>query len=60
MELRIGFKDVGLISIETKKTFIYFFVFCPFCVWGKGENWHDDLVFDFGFGHFFRIIRYKI
>jgi hypothetical protein len=60
VKLSVGFKNIGLISIETKKTFLYFFVFFPFSVWGKGENWHDNLVFDFGFGCFFRIINYKV
>lgn len=58
MSISFGFNQAGFITIEYKKNFLYFLVFYPFCVWGRGENWHDNLVFDFGLGPFFRIIKY--
>jgi hypothetical protein len=60
MKASVGFDGISLFTLESKKTFVHIGLFHPFQVWGRGEYWHNDLVFDFGLGPFFRIIKFDI
>lgn len=58
MRFIIDNKNISFMSFEFKNIFIHIGLYYSSWAWGKGEYWHDGLVFDFGLGPFFRIIKF--